>query len=220
MSPDDPRHGTTAGHYQHRKEGEPACGPCVTAKTRYEKIRTVYGNRMVPAIGTRRRIRALKAMGHSGADIAARLGTTYQAVHKIEHGTSERVWAATAENVRRVFEEMCMTLPTGYHRTRIRNAAAALRYAPPLAWDNIDDPNEQPRGWNYEGTPRQSRAEILTELDEQNAGITAACRALHVTRRTLEKWAARHDQTPLYSRLVGREQPRYWANGVAEGGAA
>lgn len=138
MSPDDPRHGTTAGHYQHRKDGETACLPCITAKSRYEKARQVYGDRMVPALGTRRRIRALKALGHSGADIGNRLGVTYQAVHKLEHSTAATVFAATDAAVREVYAAMCMTQPTGYHATRIRNKAAQLGYAPPLAWDDID----------------------------------------------------------------------------------
>ena len=138
MSPDDPRHGTTAGHQQHRKDGETACDPCVAAKTRYEKVRDLYGDRMVPAIGTRRRIQALKALGHSGADIGARLGITYQAVHKLEHSTASNVFAATAVAVRRVYDEMCMVQPFGYHATRIRNRSARYGYAPPLAWDDID----------------------------------------------------------------------------------
>lgn len=144
MNPDDPRHGTTAGHQQHRKDDETACLPCIAAKTRYEKVRGLYGDRMVPAIGTRRRIQALKAIGHSGADIGARLGTTYQAVHKLEHSAAPTVFATTAVAVRRVFDEMCMTQPTGYHATRIRNQATRRGYAPPLAWDDIDDPDEQP----------------------------------------------------------------------------
>lgn len=212
MSPDDPRHGTTAGHYQHRKEGETACEPCIKAKTRYEKIRTVYGNRMVPAIGTRRRVRALKAMGHSGADIAARLGVTYQAVHKLEHSEAERVWAATAENVRRVFEEMCMTLPTGYHRKRIRNAAERAGYAPPLAYDNIDT-DDAPRDWQR--TKDDWIAELY-DLDEQHAGISTVLQRLGLSRKSLQKRCERHDLTPLYSRMVAREQPRYWANGRSE----
>lgn len=144
MSPDDQRHGTTAGHQAHRKEGEAACAPCVAAKTRYEKVRDLYGDRMVPATGTRRRIWALKALGHSGADIAGRIGVTYQAIHKLEHGRADRVFAATAANVARAYEGMCMVQPSGYHATRIRNQAARRGYAPPLAWDNIDDPDEFP----------------------------------------------------------------------------
>jgi transcriptional regulator with XRE-family HTH domain len=197
--------------------GEPACAPCVAAKSRYEKARHVYGPRMVPAIGTRRRIQALKAMGHSGADIAARLGVTGQAVHKLEHGTAERIFAATALNVARVFEEMCMTLPTGYHRTRIRNAAAAAGYAPPLAWTNIDDPDEVPRDWQR---AKDDWIAELYDLDEQHVGVSEACARLGVSRKSLQKRCERHDLTPLYSRLVDREQGRYWRNGVAEGGVA
>ena len=219
MSPEDPRHGTTAGHYAHRKDGEPACGPCVAAKTRYEKTRHVYGPRMVPATGTRRRIQALKAMGHSGADIAAALGVTYQAVNRLEHSTSAHIFAATQANVARVYEEMCMTLPTGYHRTRIRNAAARAGYAPPLAWDDIDtDP--QPVGWQYQPPSRFTRADTLAELDHLGHGITDACRRLQITRESLEKWCARHGMGEVYSRLVDREAMRYWRNGRAEGGAA
>lgn len=147
MRPDDPRHGTTAGHYQHRKDGETACLPCIAAKTRYEKIRHVYGDRMVPALGTRRRIRALKAIGHSGADIGARLGVTYQAVHKLEHSTAERILAATAEAVAAVYADMCMESGSGFHANRMRRQAALRGYAPPLAWDEgaLDDPRSFPR---------------------------------------------------------------------------
>ena len=37
MSPDDPRHGTSAGYQRHRKDGEAACGPCREAQA--EKVR-------------------------------------------------------------------------------------------------------------------------------------------------------------------------------------
>lgn len=144
MLPDDPRHGTTAGHQAHLQAGESACVLCVAAKTRYEKSRKVYGDRMVPAIGTRRRIQALKALGHSGADIAKPLGVTYQAVHKLEHGTSDKVFAATAEKVAVVFEQMCMVPAIGYHQRRMRNQALARGYLPPLAWDDIDNDPEPP----------------------------------------------------------------------------
>ena len=140
----DPRHGTTAGHMAHRTAGEPACAACVAAKSRYEKVRQVYGDRMVPAIGTRRRIHALMALGHSGADIAKRLGVTYQAVHRIEHSTSERIWVRTAANVARVYGELSMTRPTGPHSNRIRAKAAERGYVVPLAWDDIDHDPEPP----------------------------------------------------------------------------
>lgn len=32
MTPDDPRHGTSAGYQRHRRDGESARGPCRTAQ--------------------------------------------------------------------------------------------------------------------------------------------------------------------------------------------
>lgn len=144
MLPDDPRHGTTAGHYAHRVAGEPACHSCIAAKTKYEKVRQVYGDRMVPAVGTRRRTQALMALGHSQADIAKQLGTSHQAVHKIRTGTSDKIFAATADGIARVYEQMSMTLSTSSHAARVRNRAAREGWLPPLAWNNIDDPTERP----------------------------------------------------------------------------
>lgn len=202
MSPLDPRHGTTAGHLAHRIAGQPACPACVAAKTRYEKTRQVYGDRMVPAVGTRRRIHALKALGHSGADIARRMGITYQAVHKLEHGAAPKVFAATALKVAAAYEQMCMTPATGLHRTRIRNQAAALGYAPPLAWDDIDDPDEQPTDWHY--TPA-SRVDQLRELDQHGVGISEACRRLRRSREALERYCHRHGISDVYDRMARRE---------------
>lgn len=206
MNVEDPRHGTTAGHLAHRRDGEPACPPCVAAKTRYEKIRHVYGDRMVPALGTRRRVQALMAMGHSGADIAAQLGVTYQAVHKIKAGTADKVFASTAANVARAYESMCMTLPTGPHRTRIRNAALRAGYAPPLAWDDIDtDP--EPTDWRYE---HADRAGAIRELADLGLGITEAARRLHLSRDAVEKWCQRRGMADVYRRLAAREA--VWQN--------
>jgi len=187
---EDPRHGTTAGHLAHRHAGEPACAACVAAKTRYEKARNLYGPRMVPAVGTRRRIQALKAMGHSGADIAARLGVSYQAVHKLEHGTAAKVFAATADRVAATYEQMSMTLPTGYHRTRIRNKSTARGYVPPLTWDDIDDPDEQPTRGTYRPVVKRDAAEMAAELDHLlglGVSIHMAAKQLGVSIAAIEK---------------------------------
>lgn len=39
--------------------------------------------------------------------------------------------------------------PEGRGASRARNRAIALGWAPPLAFDNIDDPDEQPTDWEY-----------------------------------------------------------------------
>jgi hypothetical protein len=174
----------------------------------------------VPAIGILRRIQALHALGYTGPQIADHAGISVHSLRSIAYHDSAVVLTTTARKVIDAYEALCMVRPIGQYANRARAIAARRGWPPPLAYDDIDDPDEQPRGWQYAGIDRKSRRDILHELDDQHAGITAACRALKVTRRTIEKWAARNDLTPLYSRLVEREQPRYWRNGGAEGGAA
>lgn len=184
MSPDDARHGTTRGYQAHRRDEEPPCAPCVAAKTRYEKARHVYGPRSIPAIGTRRRIHALMALGHSGADIATYLNISYQAVHRLEHTTADRVWRTTAERVAAVYDELSMIRPTGHYATRVRRKAAARGYAPPLAWDDIDLDRE-PRG-----VRTAERRDLLTEwaeLQEAGESIEQAARRFAVTVGAIEK---------------------------------
>lgn len=95
----------------------------------------------VPAIGTVRRIQALCAIGHSYLTIGAALGvTTAQAVQQI--GESGQVHRATAAKVADLYEQWSMTVGTS---SITRGRAESRGWAPPLAWDNIDDPAEKPR---------------------------------------------------------------------------
>lgn len=144
MSPDDPRHGTYPGAVNHYQEGEPACGPCKEASAAYKRNRRtrLYLGRtealMVPSRGTLRRIEALQALGWSVATIGRRAGhSEYWAYVLPRH---ERVHESTAREVARVYEELSMTLPPEtMYTARTRAAARAKGYAPPLAWDDIDN---------------------------------------------------------------------------------
>ena len=171
----------------------------------------------VPAIGTLRRFQALIALGHTGPQIASCAGLSLRTLRSIGYHGSTTVHAETARKMAAAYEQLCMVRPIGHYANRARSMANRRGWAPPLAWNDIDDPDEQPHGWQY--TP-VSRAETLAELDQMRAGITTVCETLNITRTALEKWCARHDLTPLYSRLVDREQTRYWRNGGAEGGVA
>ena len=74
MTPDDPRHGTVAGHIAHQRDGGDYCLSCITAKARYDKRRkwdAANGRGYtVPSIGARRRIQALQAIGGSRPQVA------------------------------------------------------------------------------------------------------------------------------------------------------
>jgi len=95
---------------------------------------------LVPAVGTRRRIRALLAIGWRHQDLTPRLG--YQSgVALSRPGTMIEQWKHSAAV--RVYDELWSTPgPSEVARAR----AARAGHAPPLAWDEdtLDDPDAVP----------------------------------------------------------------------------
>lgn len=110
--------------------------------------------KLVLAIGARRRIRALNAIGWPTTELAARIGinSNYVLNDSIarEHITLER-WTA----IRDLYEELSGT--PGGSATTI-SAARRYRYAPPLAWEgrDINDPLAQP-DWKSFGIRKADR---------------------------------------------------------------
>jgi hypothetical protein len=94
------------------------------------------------AIGARRRLQALVAVGWSLRQLAPRLGITYNAASLIANGTRTSILPSTAEAVRRVYDELWNAQPpTGTRAERIsvtkaRSYADRLGWLPPLAWDD------------------------------------------------------------------------------------
>lgn len=142
MSPDDPRHGQRRGYYAHRRDGETACDACLraaaAAQQKYE-LAWMHGKAgRVPAVGTKRRLRALQAIGWTLTAIADEIGSQRSRVEKWASEDRTYVYTTTAARVAEVYERLCMRSPEGPWATRTRNMAAAKGYAPPLAWDDID----------------------------------------------------------------------------------
>lgn len=125
----------------------------------------------------------------------------------------------TAKAVLDTYRQMSMTLPAldGPREravaTRARAMAARNGWAPPLAWNNIDDPQEDPQNWHYQAG---DRVEALRDFDEHGLGISEAARRLHTSREALERYAARHGISDVYSRMVAREYRAVsqWDGGV------
>lgn len=148
MRPDDPRHGTVAGHVEHTRSKTPHCEPCRTAKRRYEKTRVHLGLTVVPTLGPLRRIHALRALGWSLPAIAAEAGwPTHQPLNNLEKRNN--CTRATAQRIADAYDRLSMRIPTGTQVNRVRNHAARMGWAPPLAWaeGTIDDPKATPRSW-------------------------------------------------------------------------
>lgn len=145
ISPEDPRHGTNAGHVAGCRED---C--CRIAKLRYDKQRRYERDstgqaRLVPAVGFRRRVRALQALGWSFARIAPHLGVGVGTLsNKMAQG--DMVNRRTHERMVEVYDRLSMVTPTGAKVDRDRRQAAAKGWAPPLAWaeGSIDDPDAKP----------------------------------------------------------------------------
>ena len=119
------------------------CPACRAAIRRYEtcrRIDTAAGiTRTVPVVGTIRRLQALAAIGWPGHEIAARLGCDRTRVAQVWRADPAGVaLRTTAEAVARVYADLCM-IP-GPSATHSRRRAVREGWAPPLAWDDIDDP--------------------------------------------------------------------------------
>jgi hypothetical protein len=148
MLPHDPRHGTYAGGRVHRAHHQPVCDPCAYAEARYERARQLdilHGRpRSLPSLGTRRRLQALVALGHSFGRIGEALDMTGAGAWAL--GTRDRAYvrAVTVAKVASLYDAWSMTLPPEI-TTNERKAAAYARtvatrngWLPPLAWDDID----------------------------------------------------------------------------------
>lgn len=148
MSPDDPRHGTSAGYVAGCREA--CCRTAIADWMRHYRTRQyLSGDLTVDGTGTRRRVRALMAAGWSTVQIDARVGKrrTYTANLLLATGPIRRT---TADLYRQAFESMCHESPpttTRYERqrvTRLRNQAARDKWPTADQWLDIDDPDEIP----------------------------------------------------------------------------
>lgn len=210
MTPDDPRHGTPRGHYAGCRE---AC--CRAARARYEKagrLARLRGGRAMPALGAQRRIQALMRLGWTSEDIARAAGFSHRnAVLRILHGQKGKPcsWLErkTFEAVAVTYEQMCMALPPsgGYHG-RMRRIAERKGYAPPLAWNNIDDPDEHPRGTRDTTAGRDDIDPIVVERVLSGDVLpTTVAEKREVTRR----WVAAGRSLNALERLTGWNSSRY-----------
>lgn len=135
---------------------------------------TLADGAQIDGTGTRRRLRALVAIGYSIASLGAALGTDniHRTIH--HHG---KVLHSTATATRALYDQLSMTpcLGTDWHSksaaTRARNYAAANGWLPPLEWDDdlIDDPTHIP-------TPAHATA---TRCHDQNLDEIAIYRRMH-----------------------------------------
>jgi transcriptional regulator len=202
-----------ANHHGYQHQIRPAREAAILA-VRFD-LDHVPDGRWVSAAGTRRRIQALGAMGWSQHWIADQLGVTVQAVGSYRTPKRARVFISTARTIRDLYEGRSMT--TG-PCVRAARWAKSRGWAPPLAWDNIDDPTEQP---NLGATVdlEMDDVAILRATHGDRVHLTKPERVVAVTR--LKALGLTDDQVAdrlaVTSRTVLRDRT---ANGIPAGRAA
>lgn len=124
------------------------------------------------AIGTERRLRALCAIGWSARAIASRYGVSVAATQRARAQSSHRTTQEIHQAARRAWRELCMTpAPDSPSARQARDCANRNGWPPPLAWDVIDDLDEQPTGWRRNSndahrTPAAVEAQWRLDLGE------------------------------------------------------
>lgn len=100
----------------------------------------------VPAYASQRRLRALAALGWRLEDIDAHMeGQRAKAING-----NTWVYGKVHRRIAAVYEELSGSLGPS---DRTRRQALARGFAPPLAWDDIDDPGERPDVTAVDETP-------------------------------------------------------------------
>jgi hypothetical protein len=101
---------------------------------------------IVPSTGTVRRLQALCAIGFAETDLAALMSMRPGNFSPVILGYRPRITAATAARASEIFTDLWERPPSDRRAENTRKHAKARGWVGPLAWDDIDDPNEQPEG--------------------------------------------------------------------------
>lgn len=138
---DEPWHGTSVGYRCRRCRCELCRAEHAAWHRAYRARLRDAGPLTVDPVFARRRLQALMAMGWPLDAIAEQVGRTGRTVSELLNARVDRITLATDQTVRDVYQRLHM-IPGPSDGARLR--AAHRGFYAPLAWDNIDDPDEQP----------------------------------------------------------------------------
>jgi transcriptional regulator with XRE-family HTH domain len=129
---------------RHARERTVPCAGCRKAvaaqQARYRVHRIVNGPKLVPVLGTRRRMQALARMGWPQSEIGRRLGVDRSQIGQLVHGR-DMVLAETAEKVAGLYRELAFQVGPS---VRSRLHAERSAWPGPMDWADPDNPDEVP----------------------------------------------------------------------------
>lgn len=159
--------------------------------------------RTVDSTITARKLQALVALGWSYPEIGARLGVKKPRVGHLVRQMHKTVTKTTAAQVDAVYRELCMQTPparTGQERyaiARAKIAAGRFGWAPPLAWDDIEDIDATP-DLGSESTGGGADIDEWLWLVHGGEDPERAARRLGVTIGAIEKQGRRMKRPEVY----------------------
>ncbi|NUQ98254.1 MAG: hypothetical protein HOY79_17480 [Streptomyces sp.] len=144
-------------------------------------------NARTDATDSIRRLRALIAAGHSTRALREAGRVNKQTLSALITGAQPTVTIRTARSIAELYDRISMTVGDS---VLSRNRAARNGWAPPLAWINIDDPDEDPAGWER-SAGRRPAEDLVAEAEEirRTCGIDwdLVAERLEVSRNALDK---------------------------------
>lgn len=201
--------GTIEGLRLIVRSGQPTCHrkwAAVTALPVSLAVPAHVADGWVPMLGASRRVQALQALGWRHEDISPLIGKDS---HHVAIGNRARMRATDWHIVASVYESLSARRgPSDLTGSR----AIAAGHAPPLAWNDIDDPTDVPAGTLPASTSIaekyvEDRARRLAQLqDAVDLGHTLVrvCADLDIAAGSLHKWCTRTGHLDLWEALSAR----------------
>lgn len=154
------------------------------------------------ALVARRRLQALACHGFDTSRLQAVCGISFVTLAAIRRGATTNITAARHHQIRALYEQLSGQFGTSKETKR---RATLAGWAPPLAWDNIDDPTETPKlgassGWT--SSQRFALDDVEFLLDAHPFTLDELAERLHVTKSAIEHACERKDRRDILHRLA------------------
>lgn len=147
----------------------------------------VASTRSIPSLGTHRRVRALSVLGHPQSHIAREVGVSQRSLSNVL--VRDQVSTRMALAVAAAYDRISMTIGPD---ARSSNYAKRNGWAPPLAWNDIDDPNEQPDVGTDMHVSSMERVAELQQLGVHD--VNQIARRLGTKPESVERLLLRHQK--------------------------
>lgn len=143
----------------------------------------------VPSLGTVRRLRALVSIGYTESFLAENLGMNVGNLSRVLLDPRPRVTSVTYEAVSSLFSSLWAVPQVGRHAGIARRVAERHRWVGPLAWDDIDDPDERPNVSGDSDVDTFDETAVELAMAGQRVKLTPAERREAITRLHARRWS-------------------------------